>query len=238
MIGLILIAVSWILLRVQNRPLSELGFNKPLQRLLEFMGGLLIAGLFATIQFILTSHFAEFEWVVNPSLGVDLVLESLRWNINSVLYEELVFRGYLLYKAIELLGARKACLLSAAAFGVYHWFSYGIFGNLVPMVYVFLLTGSFGLMLSFSFSMSKSVILPIALHLGWNIVTILVFSNGPLGAQLLVPSSTQPMPMSVVEQLITTLLVPISLVVLVLWLVTRRIRRYGQSSEGQSGAAG
>ncbi len=58
-------------------------------------------------------------------------MDSIRWNINSVLFEELLFRGYLLYKAIEWLGARKGCFLSAIAFGVYHWFSYGVIGNVI-----------------------------------------------------------------------------------------------------------
>ncbi|MCK7595317.1 CPBP family intramembrane glutamic endopeptidase [Pseudomarimonas salicorniae] len=229
MIGPVLIAVSWLLLRLQGRPLSELGFNKPVQRLVEFVSGLALAGLFASLQFVLIAHFARFRWMPNPDAGLALVMESLRWNINSVLYEELVFRGYLLYKAIEWLGVRRACFLSAAAFGVYHWFSYGVIGSLVPMVYVFLLTGSFGLMLAYSFAMSRSVVLPIALHLGWNLATILVFSNGPLGAQLLVPSSVESMPLSVGEQLLTSLVIPIGFVVLVLWGVTRGIGRYGDS---------
>ncbi len=231
MIGIILFAVSWILLRMQGRPLSELGFNKPLQRLVEFISGLLIAGLFAATQFILTSKFADFHWVLNADFSLALLLDSLRWNINSVLYEELVFRGFLLYMAIELLGMRKACFLSAVAFGVYHWFSYEVFGNLVPMVYVFVLTGSFGLMLAYSFSMSKSVVLPIALHLGWNIVTILVFSNGPIGAQLLMPSTTELSSMSVTEQLVTSIAVPIGLVILVLWVVIKKISKYRQGTQ-------
>lgn len=229
MIGLILIAVSWFLLRIQNRSLSELGFNKPRQRLIEFMGGLMLAGLFVSVQFVLISHFSEFQWVINPDFSFSMALESLRWNINSVLYEELVFRGYLLYKAIELLGARKACFLSAAAFGIYHWFSYDVFGSVVPMIYVFLLTASFGLMLAYSFAMSKSVVLPIALHLGWNIVTILVFSSGPIGSQLLLPSTTEPMVMDTLQQIITSLVVPLGFVILVLWIVTKKVNRYAQS---------
>lgn len=126
MIGLILISVSWVLLAAQRRSLSVLGFNKPAQRMVEFVAGLLVAGLFASIQYGLISHFSEFKWVRNPDLSGELLLESLRWNINSVLFEELVFRGYLLYMAIEYLGSRKACFLSALAFGVYHWFSYGV----------------------------------------------------------------------------------------------------------------
>ncbi len=164
MIGLILISASWLLLRAEGKPLSVLGFNKPTQRGIECAMGLLIAALFASTQFLLTSHFADFEWVYNPDVNLSVAVESFRWNINSVLYEELLFRGYLLYKAIEFLGVRKACFLSSAAFGVYHWFSYGVFGSLVPMVYVFLMTGAFGLMLAYAFAKSNSIVLPVALH--------------------------------------------------------------------------
>jgi hypothetical protein len=106
-----------------------------------------------------------------------------------VLYEELVFRGYLLYQAIRILGPRRAVLLDAAAFGVYHWFSYGIIGNPVVMTYVFLLTGAFGLMWARAFVVTGSVVAPIGLHLGWNAVAYVLFSAGPLGAGLFVPSS-------------------------------------------------
>ncbi|NVJ61538.1 MAG: CPBP family intramembrane metalloprotease [Gammaproteobacteria bacterium] len=230
MIGIILIAISWGLLRIEKRPLSAIGFNKPQQRLIEFLTGLFLAGSFATLQFILIAYFSNFGWKLNSDFNVTTFVDSLRWNINSVLFEELIFRGYLLYKAIEMLGVRNGCLLSAIAFGVYHWFSYGIFGNVVQMIYVFLLTGSFGLALALSFAMSKSVILPIALHLGWNLVTILVFSNGPLGAQLLISSLAEPEPLSGVEQFITSILMPVSFVLIVGWLVTKKVRYYQRST--------
>ncbi len=181
---------------------------------------------FATAQFVLTSVFSGFDWILNPDYNATKLLDALRWTLNSVLYEELLFRGYLLYKAIEFMGIRKACWLSAAAFGIYHWFSYGLFGSVIPMIYVFFLTGSFGLMLAYSFAMSKSVVLPIALHLGWNVVTILVFSNGPIGAQLFQPSTAEPLTMNAVQQLVTNVVLPICFVVLVVWVVTQKVRRY------------
>lgn len=228
MIGIILIVISWGFLRIQGLSLSTLGFNKPLQRSIELIAGLLIASLFASAQFVLISYFSDFQWVLNPDFSAAMVLESLRWNLNSVLYEELIFRGYLLYKAIEIIGAKKACLLSSAAFGIYHWFSYEVLGSLVPMVYVFLITSSFGLMLAYSFAKSKSIILPIALHLGWNTITILVFSNGPLGPQLLMPSTTEPMLLTTFQQGITSLAVPFGFVIIVLWIVTKKVYRCSQ----------
>ncbi len=187
MIGVILLALSWVLLRLQGKPLTVLGFNRPAQRAVEFAAGLLLAAVFAGAQFLMRAELADFRWVFNAQLALSQLLEGVRWVVNSVLYEELLFRGYLLYQAIQYLGARKGCWLSAAAFGVYHWFSYSVLGSLVPMLYVFLYTGLFGLMLAWAFARTQSIILPIALHLGWNLTTILVFSAGPIGAQLLLP---------------------------------------------------
>lgn len=231
MIGLIIITITYLFLRIENRNLSVIGFNKPLQRSTEFLIGLLVAALFVTSQFILKAHFSGFDWVLNPELSWDLVLESVRWNINSVLFEELLFRGYLLYKAIELFGRRKGCFLSAIAFGVYHWFSYGVLGNVVQMAYVFLLTGLFGLTLAFAFERTKSIFLPIALHLGWNLTTIFVFSNGPLGKQLLIPSVANPDQMKGYEQNIISLLIPAMFFALVLWIVLFGVKRYRNQEE-------
>lgn len=53
------------------------------------------------------------------------------------------------------------------------------------MLFVFIMTATFGLMLAYAFYKTRSIILPIALHLGWNIVTLTVFSNGSIGEQYL-----------------------------------------------------
>ncbi|AOS96932.1 CAAX amino terminal protease self- immunity [Microbulbifer aggregans] len=226
MIGPLLVAISWILLRIEGRKISVLGFDKPQQRSIEFLSGFTVAAVFAAGQLLLVGWFSGFSWMLNPDLTVSVVLEGLSWNVNSVLFEELIFRGYLLYKAIELWGPKRACLLSAAAFGVYHWFSQGVFGQLVPMVYLFMMTGLFGLMLAYAFERSKSVVLPVALHLGWNLVSIFVFSNGPIGSQLFIPAISEPTMMSGLEQSVVSILLPVTLPVLVLWVIVRRIDRY------------
>jgi len=154
--------------------------------------GFLVAGGVVTLQQLGMSAAAGVDWQLNPEADSALVLRGLRLNINSVLYEELLFRGYLLYQAVRWLGPRRGVLLGAAAFGVYHWFSYGVFGAPVMMAFVFVLTGSFGLMLGLAFSKTKSIAAPIGLHLGWNAVAYLVFSGGPFGAGLLVPSDGAP----------------------------------------------
>ncbi|MBD3667978.1 MAG: CPBP family intramembrane metalloprotease [Kangiella sp.] len=185
MIGIILLAITWLLLRIEGRTLSAIGFNHPLKRTQEFFAGFCIAALFAVAQFTLASEVADFSWKINPNFGLNELANSLRWVFNSVIYEELIFRGYLLYKLIQWLGSKTGVALSSISFGIYHWFSYGIFGHWMSMIFVFIMTASFGLMLAYAFYKTRSIILPIALHLSWNIVTLTVFSNGSIGDQWL-----------------------------------------------------
>ncbi|HIG76182.1 MAG TPA: CPBP family intramembrane metalloprotease [Bacteroidetes bacterium] len=188
MIGPLLVALSWGLLRLEGKGLREIGFDAPLARLRQFAAGLGLAAAVVALQQLGGAWVTGTAWQVNPAFSLALGLELARFNVNSVLFEELLFRGYLLYQGVRFLGTRRAVLLDAAAFGVYHWFSYGVFGSPVMMSFVFLYTGAFGLMLALAFAKTGSVALPFGLHLGWNATTQIVFSTGPLGAAWLVPA--------------------------------------------------
>lgn len=185
MIGIILLAITWLFLRIEGRSLTSIGLNQPLIRTQEFFTGFCIAALFAVAQFTLAAEVADFSWKINSNYGLNEFANSLRWVFNSVIYEELIFRGYLLYKLIQWLGPKSGVALSSISFGIYHWFSYQVFGQWMNMLFVFIMTATFGLMLAYAFYKTRSIILPIALHLGWNIVTLTVFSNGSIGEQYL-----------------------------------------------------
>lgn len=189
MIGPILLAVSWLLLRLERKGLGAIGFNAPTLRARQLGAGFVIAGLVVVVQQLGVAAVAGVPWHLNPDANAALIARGLRWNVNSVLFEEFVFRGYLLYQIIRWLGVRRGVLLAAAAFGVYHWFSYGVIGNPVMMAFIFVFTGAFGLMLALAFAKTKSVALPIGLHFGWNLVSYLGFSTGPLGRGILVPGN-------------------------------------------------
>lgn len=189
MIGPILLAVTWLLLRLEGKQLSSIGVDRGARRLAEFAVGFAALGLAAAVQQLGLSAATGDPFVLNADARPATLLVGARFVVNSVLFEELLFRGYLLYQAVRWLGPRRAVWLDAAAFGVYHWFSYNAFGNPVVMTYVFLLTGAYGLMWARAFVATGSVAAPIGLHLGWNAVSYLLFSAGPLGAALLVPAS-------------------------------------------------
>jgi uncharacterized protein len=189
MIGPILLAATWLLLRLEGKGLSAIGIDHGARRLAEFAAGFTLLGLAAAAQQLGLAAATNDPFVLNEGVRPAALLEGARFVVNSVLYEELLFRGYLLYTAVRWFGSSWAVWLDAVAFGVYHWFSYGAFGNPIAMAYIFVLTGAYGLMWARAFVATGSVAAPIGLHLGWNAVTYLVFSAGPLGAALLVPAS-------------------------------------------------
>ena len=131
MIGiLVALVVSWFLLRVAVRePITVLGISPTRQRLKEFVVGMLFMAGIAVINFVWQAHFKEISYEVNPAYGIAQLLGGTFWVVKAVVFEELVFRGAFLYLLIRTIGIVKACLISSIIFGIYHWFSYGVFGS-------------------------------------------------------------------------------------------------------------
>lgn len=188
MVGiLIALVISWILLYLlERKSILSLGFLPITNRLKQLAIGFLMTAILCagveSLEMILRSS----SLVVNDNSSAALILEMFWWDFKSVLTEELLFRGAILFILIRRLGERIGILISAVAFGIYHWFSFGIFGNIIPMFFVFIGTGLMGYAWALAFSKTKSIFLPIGLHLGWNFTFNTIFSKGPLRNGLLV----------------------------------------------------
>ena len=186
--ALVVILLSWLLLKkLANEPITVLGIVPSKHRLKEFLIGMLFMAVIAIINFSGQAYFKGVTYALNPDYGIGRMLGGSFWVVQAVIFEELVFRGALLYLLIRYIGIIKACLISSILFGIYHWFSYGVFGSrLILMIYIFLITGAGGWMFAFAFAKTKSLFAPTGLHLGWNLVTAIIFSAGPIGNQILI----------------------------------------------------
>lgn len=188
MLGIFIqIIISHFIIRwVQKENISVLGLNPSKRKISNLLLFCLIAGLSSSITFLLRMSFANESWTINPSLNWQLTLNAIWYNIKSVMYEELIFRGVLLYILIKRLGGTKAILISAAAFGIYHWFTYEVFNNPVKMFWIFVITFSAGYIYALGYYKTKSLYTPIGMHFGWNIVQSFVFSAGNIGSGLFI----------------------------------------------------
>lgn len=187
MIGiLVAIAISWLLLHtIEKKNILALGFLPTVKSLKQFFIGFLITGILCVIVQYLEAYLKSSTWIFNKNVTSGIILKSFWWDFRSVLTEELIFRGALLYILIQRIGKQKGILISAVAFGIYHWFSYGVLGNVMAMILVFTGTGLMGYAWALAFSKTKSIMLPLGLHLGWNFIYNTIFSKGPLGELVL-----------------------------------------------------
>ncbi len=191
--NIVLAGVSWLLFYfVLKQSLVKAWFTPLSQRLNELGIGVIIAIASFAIPLFIKSIVFNIDWSVSESINISTIAQAFYFYLKSVLFEELIFRGALLAVLIHFTSNRTAILISAISFGVYHWFSYGMFGSgLVPMTYIFFLTGSMGLVWAFMYSESKSILLPIVAHLSWNFQSSLFTEYQPFGHLILTSETTR-----------------------------------------------
>ncbi len=184
MIGILLIlGVSWLLLFfLENKNLSVLGYSPIHKRALQFFIGFGFIILVQGLMILLETKVLEIEWEYNPPKQTSILFDSLWYHFKSALTEDLLFRGAALYILANRISSTTAILTSAILFGVYHWFSYGMFGaGIVPMFYIFIITGTTGAVWAYSYFKTNSIFLALGFHIAWNFVSTLFFDNQPYG---------------------------------------------------------
>ena len=169
-----------------------LGFVPTRKRLTDFALFFFVTALLCSSGFFLKMLIARQQWQLNPQFSWQFIANGTWYSIKSVLFEELIFRGAIFYLLIKKLGAIKAILISSVAFGIYHWFSHNLFGNPQAMITEFIITGAMGVVLAYGYAKTWSLYIPIAIHLGWNIIQQVVFSNGATGQQFFVEVMPRP----------------------------------------------
>lgn len=226
MIGIIVIlGISWVLLHfIVGKDLTALGIFPISKRIKQFTIGLIVMGLINIVFIYAESIIKSKVWEINPSLSPSLILKSFWYHLKSALTEDLIFRGALLYILISKIKLQKALILSAIAFGVYHWFSYGMIGGrIIPLIFVFVTTGFIGYAWAYSFAKTKSIYLPLGFHLGWNFISTLFTETVPFGELIL--RNTSSIEISEVSNLMFSisngLIPPMAVIIFVNWWMNK-----------------
>jgi membrane protease YdiL (CAAX protease family) len=182
--------LSFIFLRYfENVDLEALGIYPNKRRIIDFISGLLFTITYFTLLMLAISYYTENPYHLNNHYSFRDFISTVFYIVKSVMYEDLIFRGALLYILIKRTGPFIAILVSSFTFGIYHWFSFNVFGSPVQMLIVFLQTASAGYVFALAFRKTCSVYLPFAMHFGANITLMILFSKDlNIGPQLLLKS--------------------------------------------------
>ncbi len=220
--NIIIAIITWLIIYLsEKRNIYKCWITPSKKRIKEFVKGFSLMALLCIITQLILSNLNNLSWEYSNELSLHKLISSLYFDLNSVVFEELLFRGVPLYLLIKHLSSKNGILISASLFGIYHWFTNGVLGNLPAMVLVFVVTGFMGYVFAFSFNKTKSLVLPIGLHLGWNLTNHNIFSNGPNG--VIIFQVTEKAELSSSNQIVSFLLYIIVTVIVLFFVKSKYV---------------
>jgi membrane protease YdiL (CAAX protease family) len=125
-------------------------------------------GLGTVLQLLIFAALGIAGWLTVERAGwqpVDLSVSIVSWLIISF-NEELSFRGYILQRLAQAWGLPAAVVVSSLIFAMVHVLN----PNVQPLAMVNLFAA--GLLFACAYLVSRSLWLPIGLHIGWNLAEI------------------------------------------------------------------
>ncbi|MGH8029410.1 MAG: lysostaphin resistance A-like protein [Arenimonas sp.] len=157
---------TWICTRLRRESLASVGLRMDRRWAREFAWGcalgfgalLLAAGLIFAIGGV------RFE--VDPARSVGNMAFGLYLFVSVAVLEELMFRGFLFQRLVAGIGAWPTQVALAALFAIAHWGNPGMEG--ATKVWASIDIALAAIMLGLAFLRTRSLALPIGLHLGWN----------------------------------------------------------------------
>lgn len=154
------IGLTWLALKKENRSLASIGFRLGKKWWLQAITGIGLGSLIVPLVILIEGVVFDTSLVLNENFTWPAFLSVVHFMIWAVLFEEVIFRGYAFQNMLKGWGIWPAQLLMAVVFSLYH-ISKG------PLVLV--TTFFFAFLFGLAYIRTKSLALPIGLHLGLNL---------------------------------------------------------------------
>jgi hypothetical protein len=157
---------TWICTRLRREPLSSVGLQLNRRWVREFAWGsaLGLGGMALATGLIVAIGGVRFE--LDPARSLGTMMFGLYLFTSVAVLEELMFRGFLFQRLVAGIGVWPAQLALAALFAFAHWGNPGMEGatKLWATIDIALAAVTLGL----AYLRTRSLALPIGMHLGWN----------------------------------------------------------------------
>jgi hypothetical protein len=220
---IVLLAISWLLIWFfQKGNLSVLGLMPNKSRMKYFAVLFILSALAAASAFLLRMYFAKETYTFANALTTNSILLEIWYQCRTVLTEELLCRGVLLYMLIKKAGPTKAVIISSVVFAVLHWINAGVWGNITQMIIVFGFTFAMGLLLAYAYARTFSLLLPFAIHFGWNLVQNYIFPDTTTGNHIFILAAPPPTVTISYLAFFTMLLLPKMAVLVINFIIVKQ----------------
>jgi membrane protease YdiL (CAAX protease family) len=163
---IIILLITLLCLKLRKESLSDVGMGINSLWLKQFSIGTIVGStmIFFTVLLIWIIGGVTFELDTNRSIQT-LTYGLYLFLIGSLL-EEILHRGFIFQRLIDGIGVWGAQILIASLFAFGHWGNPGMEGMTLIFSSIDLFLGS--LIFGLAYIKTRSLALPIGLHLGWN----------------------------------------------------------------------
>lgn len=163
--GLSLLA-TWACTHLRKEPFTSVGFQLNRRWARELATGILLGGGVMVLGALLVGLFGGVTWEIHPVGSLRLAAMGFGVFTLVALWEENLFRGFLFQRLVEGLGVWPTQLLLAVFFALSHWGNPGMQG--ATKVWASLGIGLAAIFLGLAYLRTRSLALPVGIHLGWN----------------------------------------------------------------------
>jgi hypothetical protein len=166
-INLAIIALaSFICVGLEKRSFLDLGLRFGPRWFGEFLAGTLGGILLILLTALLVRGLGGFHWERAAGVGSRQLLAGAAMFLGVAFNEELMARGYPFQRLVEGAGPWVGQLVFAALFALMHWGNPGMHG--ATKAWATLNIALAAVLLGFCYLRTRSLALPVGLHLGWN----------------------------------------------------------------------
>jgi membrane protease YdiL (CAAX protease family) len=163
---LMTLLATWGCTRLRGEPLWSVGWRLDRRWFKEIVGGALlgIGTVLLVVGLICAIGGVRFE--LDAARSAVTLLIGLHVFLFAALLEENLFRGFIFQRLLDGIGIWPAQIALATLFAFSHWGNPGMQGSTEIVASLDLFLGA--VMLGLAYLRTRSLALPVGLHLGWN----------------------------------------------------------------------
>lgn len=188
---LLLVLATFILYKKEGQSLSAIGLNMKIKNLSFLAIGIFIGALaFLGAKYLLALYNGQ-KFELTNSIDYSTILLAFYFILPQVATEELLFRGYLFKKTIEMSNVAVANVIFSILFMLIHVLDKGVLSNkgMIFMLVVAIPVGH--LLFATALLKTRTLFFPIGIHLGNNWASRhLISTNNDGGSILYIPEAT------------------------------------------------
>ncbi|MGH8049778.1 MAG: lysostaphin resistance A-like protein [Arenimonas sp.] len=161
-----ILLATWGCTRLRKEPLSSIGFHLDKRWMKEIFIGTFIGAslILAATGLIWVIGGVRFE--LDPARSLSTVTYGLYVFLFVALFEETLFRGFVFQRLLDGTGIWIAQIVLALLFALGHWDNPGMEGATKFWASLDLALGA--ILLGLAYIRTRSLALPVGIHLGWN----------------------------------------------------------------------